>query len=88
MLIHILIGLTKEDKWKLKHIEYIRILGLNSNGQSYINSIKKDLNIPVVTKMTSFNSKINDYEFKCAQVYELLTNDSVTEFELKNRPLR
>ena len=88
MLIHILIGLTKEDKCKLKHIEYIRILGLNSNGQSYINSIKKDLSIPVVTKMTSVNSKINDYEFKCAQVYELLTNDSVTEFELKNRPLR
>ena len=88
MLIHILIGLTKEDKWKLKHIEYIRILGLNSNGQGYINSIKKDLSIPVVTKMTSVNSKINDYEFKCAQVYELLTNESVTEFELKNRPLR
>ena len=54
MLIHILIGLTKEDKRKLKHIEYVRILGLNSNGQSYINSIKKDLNIPVVTKITSF----------------------------------
>ena len=88
MLIHILIGLTKKDKEEIKHIEYIRLLGLNSFGQKYINSIKKSLNVPIVTKMTSVESKINDYEFKCALVYEMLSGDNTHEFELKNKPLK
>lgn len=41
MLMHILIGLTKEDKENLCHNEYIRILGLNDIGQKHINSIKE-----------------------------------------------
>ena len=35
MFIHILIGLTKEDKSKTLHNEYIRILGFNNIGKRY-----------------------------------------------------
>lgn len=88
MLIHILIGLTKEDKKNITHNEYIRILGLNENGQKYINKIKKELTLPLVSKFTSINSKIKDYELKCASIYQILTNDSTLDFELKNKPLK
>lgn len=88
MFIHILIGFTKEDKKELSHIEYIRLLGFSNIGKEYIHSIKKDASIPIVTKMTSISSKIKKYEISAAQIYELLTNENVMEFENANNPLR
>ncbi len=88
MLIHILIGLTKEDKLTFKHNEYIRLLGLTDEGQKHINKIKKELPIPLVSKFTNINSKIKDYELKCASIYCMLTNDDVLKFEYANKPLK
>lgn len=88
MLIHILIGLTKEDKNTLKKNEYIRILGLSDMGQKHINKIKKEINLPITSKFTSINSKIKDYELKCASIYKLLTSTDVLKFEYQNKPIR
>ena len=88
MFIHILIGLTKEDKNKLNKNEYIRLLGFNDNAQNYINSIKKDLSIPLVTKFTNVDSLIKDYELTAASIYKMLTNDDVLTFELSNKPIK
>ena len=88
MLIHILIGLTKEDKEIIKNNEYIRILGLNEKGQDYLNKIKKDINLPLTSKITNIDSKIKDYEIKAANIYSLLTNENVLEFEYSNRPIK
>ncbi len=88
MLMHILIGLTKEEKATLNHNEYIRILGINDLGQQHINKIKKDITIPIVTKFTSLDSKIKDYELICANIYYLLTTDNVLLFETSNKPIR
>ena len=88
MLIHILIGLTKEDKEQIQNNEYIRLLGFNSKAQEHINKIKKDINLPIVTKYTSVESKIKDYELKAASIYKLITNDDVLSFELSNKPIK
>ena len=88
MFIHILIGLTKEDKKELTNNEYIRLLGFDDIGQKYINSIKKDTKLPIVTKITSINSKIKDYEQKAANIYQLLTNEDVLTFEYSNKPIK
>lgn len=88
MFIHILIGLTKEDKEKLIKPDYIRLLGFSEKGSIYLNNIKKELELPLVTKYTHVDSIIKDYELKAAQVYELLTSDNVLKFELNNKPLK
>lgn len=87
MFIHILIGLKKIDKENILHNEYIRILGLNSLGQKHINSIKKELAIPIVSKFTTVDSIIKDYEIKAANFYQLITNENVLIFEEKNKPI-
>ena len=46
---HILFSLTKED-CKNKDLKYIRLLGFSKKGQNYLNSIKKDLNVPIISK--------------------------------------
>lgn len=89
MLIHILIGLTKEDKQKLNNIEYIRLLGFNNNGKDYINKIKKDMNIPIITKVYDLKSKINTYEQISSNIYSILTNNkNILTFEKSNKPIK
>lgn len=88
MFIHILIGLTKEDKETITHNEYIRLLGFNDKAQAHINTIKKDITLPLVTKYTSVNSKVKDYELTAASIYKLLTNNDVLKFELSNKPIK
>ena len=85
MLIHILLGIKKNDN--KQPIEYVRLLGFNNKGKEYINSIKKDINIPLITKYRDLDSKIKDYEDKAASIYKLLTNDDVLLFENNNKPI-
>ena len=87
MLIHILIGLTKEDKKTLNKNEYIRLLGFNERGKDYINTIKKDTNIPIVSSLKNVNSLIKDYEVKAYNIYDLLVNENILEFESSNKPI-
>ena len=68
MLIHILIGLTKEDA--MTNSNYIRILGFNNKGRKYLNSIKKDIKVPIITNYS--NSKgLLDIELKANTILAL-----------------
>lgn len=87
MFIHILVGLTKEDKNKLLKNEYIRLLGFNEQGKKYINSIKKDINIPIVSNLKNINSLIKDYEIKAYNIYNLLSKENILDYEQKNKPI-
>lgn len=80
MLFHILLGLLKKDK--NIDITYIRVLGFNTTGQDYLNSIKKDINTSLDHK-----SKIYKYELKASLIYDLLTNKNTYEFEIQNKPI-
>jgi len=88
MFIHILIGLTKEDKEKVTKNEYIRLLGFNETGKKYINSIKKDTNIPIVSSLKNINSIIKDYEIKAHNIYNILVNEDILKFEKSNKPIK
>ena len=87
MFIHILIGVKKRDKESILKNEYIRILGLDPSGQKYVNSIKKELGLPLVSKFTGVSSKIKDYELKASEIYKILTNTDVMQFEYQNKPI-
>lgn len=84
MLIHILIGLTKEDN-KIADLDYIKILGFNDKGKKYLNKIKKVSKIPITINRESL---IYEYEMKASYIYDLLTLQNTKEFEIKNKPLK
>lgn len=85
MLIHILLGIKKNDN--KKDMEYIRLLGFTNQGKEYINTIKKDMNIPLITKYRDINSIVKDYEDKASTIYKELTKDDVLIFENNNKPI-
>ena len=85
MLIHILIGLTKEEKENLK-LEYIKILGFNNKGQKYISKIKSSINIPIGRKISD-KFTAQKYELKASFVYDMITKDNTYLFEVSNKPI-
>lgn len=84
MLIHILIGLTKEDNKKIS-LDYLKILGFTEKGKEYLNKIKKDISLPTTPPR---NSLLFSYERKSAYLYEQATHTSLNNFDLKNIPIQ
>ncbi len=84
MLLHIMIGLTKEDNKKAE-LNYVKILGFNNKGQNYLKDIRKDINLPTTVDKDSL---IYQYELKAVYLYELATKKKTNEFDLKNIPIK
>ena len=85
MLTHILCNLKKDDKDL--PIDYIRVLGFNTKGKNYLNKIKKDLALTLVTKYKDTNSKLLDIEKKVTNVYSIITNDNSLIIKEKEKPI-
>ena len=84
MLLHIMIGLTKEEN-KNAQITYIKILGFNNRGQNYLKDIRKDINLPTTVDKDSI---IYQYELKAVYLYELATKKTTKDFDIKNIPIK
>ena len=91
MFTHILCNFTKEEASLFKDIEYIRVLGFSNNGRLYLNNIKKDVDIPIITNFSSIKSKMLDIEFRTTCVYACLLEEkekiNLIESEYKNSPI-
>ena len=82
MLIHILIGLTKDDNASIQ-LDYIKILGFNDIGRNYLNGIKKDMVLGL-----NKDSAIYKYELLASSIYKEITNVDTYSFDLSNRPVQ
>ena len=78
MLIHILCNFTKEKANSFREITYIRILGFNKIGKEYLNKIKKDINIPIISKIN------REYELETTLIYDLPYNENLLKCEYRN----
>lgn len=81
MLLHILCNFTKEKRNLFNNINYLRILGFNNTGKSYLNSIKKNLDIPIISKITKEKDKMLEYELYTTEIYNITNKSSKKEEE-------
>ena len=92
MFTHIMCNFTKEEADLFTDITYIRVLGFNPNGRLYLNNIKKDVNIPIITNFSSIKDKMLDIEFRTTCVYASLLDEkekiTLIESEYKNSPIQ
>ena len=82
MLSHILCNFTKEKASLFKDINYIRILGFNDTGKSYLNSVKKDIDIPIISKICKDKDDMLEFELQTTNIYNL-KNKSIKKEEEK-----
>lgn len=86
MLLHILTSFTKEEASNL-NTDYIRVLGFNSKGKEYLNKIKKDIEVPLITGYKKNISKILDIELRITKIYSLVTDYSLIKREYQKKPI-
>lgn len=89
MIIHILCDFTNYENSLCNDIHYIRVLGFNSIGRSFLNSCKKSCSIPIISNYSSIKDIMLDIEFRSTCVYSLLFDNPVDIIgsEYKNKPI-
>ena len=85
MLLHILTNFTKEEAKNIS-IDYIRVLGFSTKGKKYLNNIKKNISVPLITRYKKEISKVLDIELRITNIYSLVSNSNELEKEYKNKP--
>ena len=83
ILNHILCSYTKDEN--VKTLEYIRILGFNSRGQKYLNSIKKGISLHILNSYDTKFIALN-VEKRITDIYSLIQED-ISDIEIKNKPI-
>lgn len=90
MFIHILCDFTKEEANKFKNISYIRVLGFSKSGQIYLNQLKKEVKLPIITTFSRSNDKMLELEMRTTSVYaSVLDEDNKNKLikqEYSNKP--
>ena len=79
-LMHILCQ-TKKATLETIEIPYIRILGMNETGKEYLNSVKKDLKVPLISKVTENIHPYLDAELKASMIYSLVSDRDIFKEE-------
>ena len=83
MLLHILCNFKKSDANIFKKISYIRILGFNDKGRVYLNSVKKDIDIPIISKITKNKDKMLEFEINTSKIYDITYNEKLYKKEFQ-----
>ena len=86
MLIHILTSFTKEEAKKIK-IEDIRIIGFNQKGKNYLNKIKKQVTLPMITAYKKNFYQTLDLEYKALSIYYLPYEKKLQLKEYQKKPI-
>ncbi|QQZ08051.1 nucleotidyltransferase [Heyndrickxia vini] len=70
MCVHILTNTKKNEMFRHhKHVEYIRLLGMTENGRKYLNQIKKDIDVPLISKVSSIPNELIELDIRASNVY-------------------
>ena len=83
MLIHILCNFTKEHAKNFNKIAYIRILGFNNSGREYLSTIKKDTQVPIISKIAKNMDKMLEFEIETTKIYDIINNKNLAKKELQ-----
>ncbi|MFS0654222.1 nucleotidyltransferase [Bacillus sp. 179-C3.3 HS] len=92
---HLLMRVKKQAMHQLlseKKAPYIRLLGMSKKGQQYLSLVKKELDVPLVSKLSSFSHPALDLDIRASRVFSLPIEEpmqtSLTEAEFKTSPIR
>lgn len=69
MLTHIYTNFTWEELRSFQSPTYIRLLGMNAAGKRYLNSIKKDLSLPIVSRVASSDDPMLQIDIRATDLY-------------------
>ena len=81
-IMHIILDMKHSMSEKYNTIPYIRLLGFNKTGQQYLGSIKKELNVPFITKTADYKNELS-FDLSCSDIYSQAVYEK-TGYAMKN----
>ena len=91
MLTHILCSFTKEEASKFGKIEYLRVLGFNSNGQEYLKYIKDFTELPIISSYSDLNNEMLSIEYRSTCIYSCIFDNQykkqILDQEYRSMPI-
>ncbi|HEY9576369.1 MAG TPA: nucleotidyltransferase [Pseudobacillus sp.] len=90
-LVHILLHVSKEEMaTATKSVRYVRLLGMNRQGREYLNKVKKEMSVPLITKTATFKDMLA-FDLKAAEIYALglpsYSSHSLLQSEFNEHPV-
>ncbi|WP_102347045.1 nucleotidyltransferase [Bacillus sp. Marseille-P3661] len=71
---------------------YLRLLGMSNRGQNYLNKIKKNIEIPIISRLSAFSNSQISFDINATQVYSCCLDEpyqtKMIESEFSNTPIR
>lgn len=69
---HLLVNVTKEEMSReMSTLKFIRVLGMSQLGRQYLNSIKKQLSLPLITKASELQKLNLTLDLRATNIYSL-----------------
>lgn len=92
MLLYILCGYTKEKAKTFENISYIRLLGFSDKGKTHLNTIKKSIDLPIISKFKRDADPMLIFEYQITKIYALGLDENLSKIIIKeetsNCPIR
>ena len=73
--------LTKEQAKENKELAYIRLLAFNNNGKNYLNKYKKEILLPIISKISKDKNKMLELELNTTKIYTLPYKNNEQEYK-------
>jgi predicted nucleotidyltransferase len=78
MLTHILTGFTKEMRDEMEKVSYLRLLGMTNDGRLFLNGRKKNLPLPLISKVSSFSNSTLEMDIAASDIYALALGKGIS----------
>ncbi len=82
MITHIYTGFTKEQLHSFEAPSFIRLLGMSETGQAYIGKRKKDIELPLISRVAAAKDAMLAIDIHAAELYNLSIEQGVTALSL------
>ena len=75
-IMNIILGFTNKtrEEFEKNPVPYIKVLGFNSKGKEYLNNIKKELSVPLITKTADYKNLLFR-DIHCTDIYNSIVFD-------------
>ena len=84
MLLHILCNFTKEKAKLFNDITYIRLLGFSPKGREYLSKVKKEISIPIISKISRSKDPMLEFEINTTKIYAITSSNDLIKNEYTN----
>lgn len=91
MLTHIYTGITKDELHQFESPSYIRLLGMTAKGQAYLSEKKKELRLPLISRVAQVKDPMLAIDIRASEMYALgieLSSKNKIDEDYKTPPIR